>query len=195
VAARIELAHDNGGFTMLPPEIFEAGGRTFYRVGIIVNEQTFYGTSEVKWNAKPGTADASAPMECAETSALGRALGMAGIGLLDSIASADEVDRSHAQPTNVHPQPPTKAVDDDSPFIERPRSSARLSGKQRAEAIGLDWDAVKRQALNVKALPERELTVDEQATVLVHLESLEKQHRKAASSLRTTSAIPTEVRA
>jgi hypothetical protein len=41
-------------------------------------------------NGKP-TAEGNRPLEVAETSALGRALGVAGFGPLDSIASADEI--------------------------------------------------------------------------------------------------------
>lgn len=96
VAARVAAAHENGGFTMPEaPELIHIGDRTFIRVCVeLPNGQRFYGTSEVKWDAPSGSADASAPLECAETSAVGRALGFAGYGSADSIASANEVART-----------------------------------------------------------------------------------------------------
>lgn len=47
-------------------------------------------------------------LEVAETSAVGRALGFANIGLLDGIASADEMRKVKKQPNEVN--------DEDSPF-------------------------------------------------------------------------------
>lgn len=99
VAERVRLAHaaTDGGYSMLASEIVTlaaAPDRAWVRVTILVDGQQYIGTSEVKLTAKPGTADGDSPLECAETSALGRALGFAGIGLLDSIASAEEVARN-----------------------------------------------------------------------------------------------------
>lgn len=96
VAERVRLAHTlGGGFTMVSSEVFELAGRAFCRVTILYQAERYIGTAEVKLNAKAGTADHDAPLECAETSALGRALGFAGIGVLDggSIASANELER------------------------------------------------------------------------------------------------------
>jgi hypothetical protein len=99
VAERVRLAHAAGGYTMLPTEQFTLGdtGRWWVRVTIRVGEQEYRGTAEIKLSARSGTADGDSPYECAETSALGRALGFAGVGLLDSIASANEIARNQAQ--------------------------------------------------------------------------------------------------
>lgn len=97
VAERVRLAHaERGGFEMLDTEHFTIGdtGRWWVRVRIRQGEREYSGTAEIKLGAKPGTADGDSPYECAETSALGRALGFAGIGVLDSIASANEVARN-----------------------------------------------------------------------------------------------------
>lgn len=101
VAGRVAAAHEAGGFTMPePPELIHIGERTFCRVLIEVaaSGQRFYGTAEVKWNAPKGTADHDSPLECAETSAVGRALGFAGFGSVEGIASADEVRRNESLP-------------------------------------------------------------------------------------------------
>jgi hypothetical protein len=99
VAERVRLAHELGGYSMESSEVFQLGdtGRYFARVVIRVGDATYTGTAEAKLNARPGSADGDSPIECAETSALGRALGFAGIGVLDGIASANEVYRNVAQ--------------------------------------------------------------------------------------------------
>jgi len=118
VAERSRVAHEIGleldiGYCIVDERWFEMAGRWFITVTIRVNDQPFQGTAEVKFNATKG-ADKDAPAECAETSAVGRALGFAGIGALDSIASADEVLRAQspattpAQPAAATPQQPRR---------------------------------------------------------------------------------------
>ena len=48
-----------------------------------------------------GYINKTSALENAETSAVGRALGMMGIGVLDSIASADEMKKATAKPQNA----------------------------------------------------------------------------------------------
>ena len=97
VAGRVTLAHEDEGFSMLSSEPISLGDRWFVRVTIAVKGQQFIGTSEIKFNARPGTADGDSPYECAETSALGRALGYAGYGSVESLTTADEVARNEQQ--------------------------------------------------------------------------------------------------
>jgi len=94
VAGRVTLAHEDEGFSMISSETFELANRYFCRVTIAVKDCQYIGTSEIKFTAKAGTADGDSPVECAETSALGRALGYAGYGSVESLASADEVMRN-----------------------------------------------------------------------------------------------------
>ncbi len=63
------------------------------------------------------------PYEVAETSAVGRALGFAGFGIIDSIATADEMVKA-TQPTNIE-----KLPDD---MNKAPRGPVTL-GKQKVE--------------------------------------------------------------
>src|SRR5215831_1522389 len=97
VAGRVSLAHEDEGFSMISSDAFELANRYFVRVTITVKDKQYIGTSEVKFTAKAGTADGDSPVECAETSALGRALGYAGYGSVESIASADEILRNEQQ--------------------------------------------------------------------------------------------------
>jgi len=99
VAGRVSLAHEDEGFSMISSDAFELANRYFVRVTITVKDKQYIGTSEVKFTDKGGTADGDSPVECAETSALGRALGYAGYGSVESIASADEVLRNEQQHT------------------------------------------------------------------------------------------------
>lgn len=58
-------------------------------------ERYFTGYSQAKWG--DGMVNTSAAMENAETSAVGRALGMMGIGVIESIASADEMTKATSE--------------------------------------------------------------------------------------------------
>lgn len=63
-------------------------------------ERKFTGYSQAVWGE--GMVNKTAALENAETSAVGRALGMMGIGVLDSIASADEVNKAvNTNPSDV----------------------------------------------------------------------------------------------
>ena len=98
VAERVAAAHEDESaeFEITGSEIITIGetGRWWYQVTVLVRGRTFIGTAEIKFNAKAGTPDADNPVECAETSAVGRALAFAGIGSAEGIASADEVRRT-----------------------------------------------------------------------------------------------------
>lgn len=96
VKERVRFANDEGGgYDMLEHFVVTLGNRHFVRVKIAYNGHTYYGTSEIKLdNADKGSADEKSPMECAETSAVGRAFAFAGVGVIDGIASADEMRRA-----------------------------------------------------------------------------------------------------
>jgi hypothetical protein len=96
VVERVKAAlASEGSYQIMSSDVLPMGdtGRLYCRVSVQVGERTYWGSSELKLTARAGSADGDAPLECAETSAVGRALGFAGIGLLDSIASADELRR------------------------------------------------------------------------------------------------------
>ncbi len=81
VSERIAMARKDGGFSMLSSELVECSGRFFCKVQIIIKEETFIGTSEVRFtNFVPKSLDEFQPVECAESRALGRALSFAGYG-------------------------------------------------------------------------------------------------------------------
>ena len=142
VAERSRMAHETaGGYSMLDYQIWSLGdtNRWFYTVRVQVGEHIYIGTAEIKLDAPKNTPDGVTPVECAETSALGRALGFAGLGAVDGIASADEVQRaeSHAVASNGH------GIGATARNYGEPINAADL--KARAEALGIvgpKWGAL-----------------------------------------------------
>ena len=66
----------------------------------------FTGLSQASWTDKTSFVNATSAMENAETSAVGRALAMMGIGVIESMASADEVHKA----VNSKPYMPAQTV-------------------------------------------------------------------------------------
>lgn len=69
-------------------------------------ERFYTGYSQASFNDK-SDANKTAPLEVAETSAVGRALAFMGIGVIDSIASAEEMRKaqSYQKPKTFNPRP------------------------------------------------------------------------------------------
>lgn len=97
VAERVRLVHaERESFEIVESGPLQVGDMWVWQVAILVDGKRHIGTAEIKFDASPKTADGTNPVACAETSAVGRALGFAGLGALESIASADEVVRAIA---------------------------------------------------------------------------------------------------
>lgn len=71
--------------------------RVIVRAEVKLGSRTFIGHSQAEWGK--GMMGGVA-LEVAETSAIGRALGFANIGLIDGIASADEMRKAKTDITN-----------------------------------------------------------------------------------------------
>lgn len=65
-------------------------------------DRYFTGFSQAKWGQ--GMVNKTAALENCETSAVGRALAMMGIGVIDSIASVDEINKAKTQESPNTPQ-------------------------------------------------------------------------------------------
>jgi hypothetical protein len=97
VATRVNAVHESGNaFEIVESVPFWMADRVLWRVVIRVDDRQYVGTAEAKLDAPKNTPDGTNPFECAETSALGRALAFAGFGSVERIASYDEVARSRA---------------------------------------------------------------------------------------------------
>jgi len=89
VVERVKEAHIQDKELSITTEIIETGAtRVAVKATIVFKGKTFTGHSQAEWG-KGMMGDVA--LEIAETSAIGRALGFANIGLIDGIASADEM--------------------------------------------------------------------------------------------------------
>ncbi len=97
VATRVNAVHEAGKvFEIVESVPFWMADRVLWRVIVKVDNRQYVGTAEAKLDAAKNTPDGTNPFECAETSALGRALAFAGFGSVERIASYDEIARSRA---------------------------------------------------------------------------------------------------
>jgi hypothetical protein len=102
VARRVELAQESKALEGVETEVL-SHDPVVVRAKVTIKGKVYTGISAVDLNSSRAI-EKQNPYEVAETSAVGRALGFAGYGLLESIASADEVTRAvalKAAPTSV----------------------------------------------------------------------------------------------
>ena len=95
VAGRLVLLRAKRRPKEIGTEFFALGERTLCRAIVKVGQCSASGTAEVIQGTSGPTA--TNPYEVAETSAVGRALGNLGIGLIGGVASADEVMNAQAR--------------------------------------------------------------------------------------------------
>ncbi len=98
VKERVRAVHEmEVPFEVLEVDFQTILDRVICKVKIRLNGSIYCGSAEAKvHNAVATSADATNPFECAETSAVGRALAFAGVGSVDGIASLDEIIRGVA---------------------------------------------------------------------------------------------------
>ncbi len=97
-AERLQMVHESSNeFEMVSSEPVQLGDLWAWRVVIKIAGLQFIGTAQIHLDAKPGSADHTDPMACAETSAIARAIGFAGFGAVEGIASADELVRGQVK--------------------------------------------------------------------------------------------------
>lgn len=88
VAERVSDAHKDAKFEKLETEVLSSEPVIVIKATVTILGRTFTGIS----SANPAKSiEKSNPYEVAETSAVGRALGFAGYGIVEGIASADEM--------------------------------------------------------------------------------------------------------
>ena len=78
-----------------------------------------------------GMVNKTAALENAETSAVGRALGMMGIGIIDSIASADEMVKAGVRNAEPEVEPIDEAIEDDLSEFKCSECGETISNKVR----------------------------------------------------------------
>lgn len=94
VSERVKAIHDaklETGFSISTELLTECLPAVVFRAIVTIGDNEFTGHSA----ANPAKAiEKASPYEVAETSAIGRALGFAGYGIEEGIASADEITKS-----------------------------------------------------------------------------------------------------
>jgi hypothetical protein len=114
VARRVEIAHEKKVLDSIETEVVSFDP-IVVRAKVSVKgkdkSQTFTGISAVI-PEQARAIEKENPFEVAETSAVGRALGFAGFGIIDSVATADEVVRSQ----EVMNAPSARQIEDRCPI-------------------------------------------------------------------------------
>jgi len=99
ISDRVIFFNENYPNGCIQTEQLESTDRVEFKAIVIPDAKTpqrfFTGHSQAVWGE--GYINKSSALENAETSAVGRALGMMGIGVIDSIASVDEINKAVAQ--------------------------------------------------------------------------------------------------
>jgi hypothetical protein len=131
VASRLDAAHDTGirpkGIKSVATSPMEVAGRIVVCATVVFEDgREFSGISEAKLDATSG-ADRDAPIECAETSAVGRALANAGYHGSEGLASKDEIRSAQARGARFSPRPQNTTARP-VPTDGRPRLAQGLEG-------------------------------------------------------------------
>ncbi len=99
VAGRVKLAHETAKSITITTEVLTHDPYILVKATVVTDKGTFTGMSA----ANPSKLiEKQSPYEVAETSAVGRALGFAGFGLTEGIATADEVVKAETQEPVSH---------------------------------------------------------------------------------------------
>ncbi len=103
VAERVKMLHereDLKGKFSIETELIATEPAVTIRARVQINDQIFTGISAANPNK---TIEKQSPYEVAETSAIGRALGFAGFGIIDGIATADEMIKAELSNNSERP--------------------------------------------------------------------------------------------
>lgn len=135
VARRIELSHKDKALDSVESEVL-SHDPVVIKAKVVVKGKTFTGISAVDLSS-PRLIEKQNPYEVAETSAVGRALGFAGYGVIESVASADEVARANRQPSlaaGSNQRMVTKRIDD--PSVKVAEATCEVCGDIATEKKG-----------------------------------------------------------
>lgn len=133
-------------------------------------ERYFIGHSQAKWQ---GNINGAAALENAETSAVGRALSMMGIGIEDGMCSADELEKAMSAPPQkadnvfslerelVKNKPVQSLADVTESFVQICEENQLTDADLYKFARGLNSSSCKKLGINYPAVPEKTDKADE----------------------------------
>ncbi len=125
----------------------------------------FTGHSEAYRNGNMG----DVPVEVAETSAVGRCLGMLGIGILDSVASADEINKASFKEATITASSGRLATQKQKDYIQKMLVNKGLNFLTDKELETLTMDEASKLIEKYKFRPkhyaanDRDFTPDEES--------------------------------
>lgn len=173
VSGRVLIAHDGNPeqLSIVTEVVYEDEEKIRVRAAISTHKGTFTGHAE-SYKRTGGPQEKKTPLEVAETSSIGRALGFAGYAIEGGIASADEVSNSVSREEQQAPQ-----------RKERPQGPASPNHPSRAELkASIDtlrerhWTADRIKAEYLKVVPDDTpspaLTATQLVKVAEHFEGL-----------------------
>lgn len=113
VARRLELAHESKALESVETEVLNHDP-VVVKAKVSVRGKVYTGISSINLQSQR-LIEKQNPYEVAETSAVGRALGFAGYGLIESVASADDMARAvSTQSTTSQPSADQLTIQDDA---------------------------------------------------------------------------------
>lgn len=169
-------------FQLIESRFFEFGGLHLCQVSIEIEGKLFKGTASCNIGGRG--VDATNPIENAETSALGRALGLAGFGSLESVASAEEVKTAVSRAESGYkpapkPEPQSvtyKILPDPEPVTQadREQQAAELRAIKaqildQAKAINLIGDDLKSWLYDTHGVDWKGITTGKAPAILADL--------------------------
>lgn len=111
VAERVAALHDARNGTEVHVETWIAGeDEKSITIGAKVTTPAGTFTGHARSDKSERSIEGQSPLEVAETSAVGRALGFAGLGVVEGIASADEVKAAQPKPSAKKQDTPANAA-------------------------------------------------------------------------------------
>lgn len=129
VARRLELAHEETKIQGVKTEVLQHEPIVVIQATVNIAGIEYQGIS----SANPAKSiEKSNPYEVAETSAVGRALGFAGYGLIESVATADDMQRAtlHTENGNL----PVRDIKED---VEQSELACETCGEPAEEKKGV----------------------------------------------------------
>jgi hypothetical protein len=173
-------------------ERFELGGKLFLTCHIVVGpsldpkaEKThlgidtrkrYSGTSQISFSG--GMVNATSGYENAETSALGRALGFAGIGLIEGVASADEIHKANHQASEFPEELPVKDVKADAAPTEKQIGAIKKLLYTKGVKTAKDAQIIFKEWAGADVAKAEELTKAQASAMMDHLVSAKEDDIK-----------------
>ena len=129
VAGRVQMAHESKTLQSIQTEVLTHEPVVLVKATVTTGKGIFTGISA----ANPSKMiEKMSPYEVAETSAVGRALGFAGFGIIEGIATADEIVKAFPEDTGTIATPPT---DERCPKCGEPMFRSQKTGTKYCSAL------------------------------------------------------------